>query len=191
MAGALNDGFRSRSTSNNTAPSGCWSRPSRSSVSRYQLPALPGDGLATGRCGSFSGTKEKGGRRHPFIHAHESETSLSLYLTPEMVDMTKAVDRRGSSSCRAPLRHLGGHVHAAAPLERGRGPLRHRDKGHPGGVVGKATTPPLRRPSGPWWRSCAISPWCRMRSWRPSRRQAAPRGDDDAAATRRSWPPTS
>jgi len=38
-----------------------------------------------------------------------------------------------------PLRHLGGLLSSPPPLERGRGPFRHRDQGHPGGVVGKAT----------------------------------------------------
>jgi len=95
MLGLWNDGSASRSTSTTTATSGCWSRPSSEFCKRYQLPGIYRVMDWHRAVREFFRTKEKAASTTPFIHADESETSLSLYLYPEMVDMARAVDTEG------------------------------------------------------------------------------------------------
>jgi len=86
-------------------------------------------------------TEEEGGPYEtPFIHADEVETSWSLALLPEMIDMSKAVDT-------VPIGFLPeGHVDKAGNLlhrpikwygQVGCGPI--EASAYPEGVVGKAT----------------------------------------------------
>ena len=61
---------------------------------------------------------ERGGQMGTnFVHADESETSLSLLLHPEMVDMNYAVDTEGKIlPARRPLRQIGRSVWSPEPL---------------------------------------------------------------------------
>jgi creatinine amidohydrolase/Fe(II)-dependent formamide hydrolase-like protein len=89
----------------------------------------------------FFRTKEYGGDYDTtFVHADESETSLGLYLFPEMVKMEYAVDTEGEAFLP------GGHMDTA--VDAFRRPSRWSEsEGHaaieiagtPEGVVGKAT----------------------------------------------------
>lgn len=140
MLGLWNDGFRKQIMINNHGQLWILESAVQEFCKRYQLPGIFRVMDWHRAVREFFRTKEQGGGFDtPFVHADESETSLSLYLTPEMVDMAYAVDTRSVSfmgdghfdtsvdAYRRPHRWSEGEGHAAIEI-----------RGTPEGVVGAA-----------------------------------------------------
>ena len=142
MLGLWNDGFRKQIMVNNHGQLWVLEAAVQEFCKRYQLPGVFRVMDWHRAVREFFRTKSQGGVfESPFVHADESETSLSLYLTPEMVDMAYAVDTQSKAllpnsghfdtsvdAYRRPHRWSEGEGHAAIEI-----------KGTPEGVVGLAT----------------------------------------------------
>ena len=141
MLGLWNDGFRKQIYVNNHGHLWMLESALQEFCKRYQLPGIYRVMDWHRAVREFFRTKEKGGEYDtPFIHADESETSLSLYLYPEMVDMRKAVDTESVQFLP------GGHFDTSVDMyarphrwSEGEGHFAIEIKGTPEGVVGKAT----------------------------------------------------
>ena len=141
MLGLWNDGFRKQIYVNNHGHLWMLESALQEFCKRYQLPGIYRVMDWHRAVREFFRTKERGGEYDtPFIHADESETSLSLYLTPEMVDMTKAVDTESVQFLP------GGHFDTSVDMytrphrwSEGEGHFAIEIKGTPEGVGGKAT----------------------------------------------------
>ena len=141
MLGLWNDGFRKQILLNNHGQLWVLESAIQQFTKRYQLPGIFRVIDWHRAVREFFRTKERGGKWDTnFVHADESETSLGLYLHPEMVDMDYAVDTEGKSYLpdghfdksvdpfSRPSRWSEGEGHAAIELA-----------GTPEGVVGKST----------------------------------------------------
>lgn len=141
MLGLWNDGFRKQIILNNHGQLWVLVSAIQEFQKRYQLPGYFRVIDWHRAVREFFRTKGQGGQYDtPFVHADESETSLGLYLFPEMVDMAYAVDTEGKSYL--PTGHMDTSVD---PYSR---PSRWSEaEGHiaielaatPEGVVGKPT----------------------------------------------------
>jgi creatinine amidohydrolase/Fe(II)-dependent formamide hydrolase-like protein len=140
MLGLWNDGFRKQIILNNHGQLWILEAAVQEFCKRYQLPGVFRVMDWHRAVREFFRTREQGGvYETPFIHADEAETSLSLFLYPDMVDMTYAVDTESVQllpgghfdtsvdAYRRPHRWSEGEGHAAIEL-----------KGTPEGVVGRA-----------------------------------------------------
>ncbi|HIQ06422.1 MAG TPA: creatininase family protein [Anaerolineae bacterium] len=141
MLGLWNDGFRKQIIVNNHGQLWVLEEAIHEFTKRYQLPGIYRVIDWHRAVREFFRTKEQGGEYDTtFVHADESETSLGLYLFPEMVKMEYAVDTEPVSflpgghldtsvdAYRRPCRWSEGEGHAAIEIA-----------GTPEGVVGKPT----------------------------------------------------
>jgi creatinine amidohydrolase len=141
MLGLWNDGFRKQILLNNHGQLWVLESAIQQFTKRYQLPGIFRVIDWHRAVREFFRTTERGGKWDTnFVHADESETSLGLYLHPEMVDMDYAVDTEGKSYLpdghfdksvdpfSRPSRWSEGEGHAAIELA-----------GTPEGVVGQST----------------------------------------------------
>lgn len=95
MLGLWNDGFRKQIIINNHGHLWMLESAIQGFVKKYQIPGIFRVIDWHRAVREFFRTKEYGGKFDtPFIHADEAETSLSLLLTPEMVDMRYAVNTK-------------------------------------------------------------------------------------------------
>lgn len=151
MLGLWNDGFRKQIIVNNHGQLWVLEGSVQEFCKRYQLPGVFRVLDWHRAVREFFRTTEQGGVFDtPFVHADEAETSLSLYLYPDMVDMAYAVDTeavqllpRGHfdtavDAYRRPHRWSEGEGHAAIEI-----------KGTPEGVVGSATRGDPRKAKRP------------------------------------------
>jgi creatinine amidohydrolase/Fe(II)-dependent formamide hydrolase-like protein len=151
MLGLWNDGFRKQIFINNHGHLWMLETAIQEFCKRYQLPGIYRVMDWHRAVREFFRTKERGGEYDtPFIHADESETSLSLFLYPEMVDMTRAVDTEGVQFLP------GGHFDTSVDMyqrphrwSEGEGHFAIEIKGTPEGVVGKATHADPRKAKRP------------------------------------------
>jgi creatinine amidohydrolase len=141
MLGLWNDGWRKQIIINNHGQLWVLEEALHEFCKRYQLPGIYRVIDWHRAVREFFNTKDEGGKWDTnFVHADESETSLGLYLFPEMVDMNYAVDASGISYLpdghldksvdpyRRPCKWSEGEGHAAIEIT-----------GTPEGVVGRAT----------------------------------------------------
>ena len=141
MLGLWNDGFRKQIIINNHGQLWILESALQEFMKKYQLPGIFRviDWHRASR--EFFFTKERGGDFDTnFVHADEAETSLSLYLYPEMVDMKYAVDTKAETYL--PDGHFGQSVDAVARPSRwseGEGQVAIEVKSTPEGVVGTPT----------------------------------------------------
>lgn len=141
MLGLWNDGFRKQIILNNHGQLWVLESAIQQFCKRYQLPGVYRVIDWHRAVREFFRTKQRGGKWDTnFVHADESETSLGLYLHPEMVDMAYAVDTEGKSWL--PDGHFDKSVD---PFSRpcrwseGEGQSAIEMAGTPEGVVGMAT----------------------------------------------------
>jgi creatinine amidohydrolase/Fe(II)-dependent formamide hydrolase-like protein len=98
MLGLWNDGFRKQLIVNNHGQLWMLESAVQEFMKRYQLPGIFRVIDWHRGVREFFRTTQRGGQMETnFVHADESETSLSLLLHPEMVDMSYAVDTQGKS----------------------------------------------------------------------------------------------
>jgi len=98
MLGLWNDGFRKQVIINNHGQLWALESAIQQFQKRYHLPGIFRVLDWHRAVREFFRTEQKGGKWDTnFVHADESETSLGLYLHPEMVDMDYAVDTEGKS----------------------------------------------------------------------------------------------
>ena len=141
MLGLWNDGFRKQIIINNHGQLWMLEAALQEFMKKYQLPGIFRviDWHRASR--EFFFTKERGGDWDTnFVHADEAETSLALFLFPEMVDMKFAVDTKGEAYL--PDGHFGQSVDAVARPSRwseGEGHAAIEIKSTPEGVVGSPT----------------------------------------------------
>jgi creatinine amidohydrolase/Fe(II)-dependent formamide hydrolase-like protein len=141
MLGLWNDGWRKQIILNNHGQLWVLEEALHEFCKRYQLPGIYRVIDWHRAVREFFNTKDEGGGWDTnFVHADESETSLGLYLFPEMVKMEYAVDAEGVSYLpdghldksvdpfRRPCKWSEGEGHAAIEIA-----------GTPEGVVGRAT----------------------------------------------------
>ncbi len=151
MLGLWNDGFRKQVIINNHGHLWMLEAAIHEFLKRYQLPGIfQVLDWHRGVREFFRTVDGGGGWDTPFIHADESETSLSLLLHSDMVDMTYAVDTESKNylptghfdtsvdSYRRPHRWSEGEGHAAIEI-----------RATPEGVVGKATRGEARKAKRP------------------------------------------
>ena len=140
MLGLWNDGFRKQIILNNHGQLWVLEAAIQQFEKRYQLPGIFRVIDWHRAVRQFFRTKDRGGVFDTnFVHAAESETSLGLFLCPELVDMDYAVNTQGKAYLpdghfdksvepfSRPSRWSEGQGHAAIELV-----------GTPEGVVGKA-----------------------------------------------------
>jgi len=141
MLGLWNDGFRKQIILNNHGHLWVLESAVQQFCKRYQLPGVFRVIDWHRAVREFFRTKERGGKWDTnFVHADESETSLGLYLHPEMVDMDYAVDTEGINYL--PDGHFDKSVDPFSRPSRwseGEGQMAIEIAGTPEGVVGKAT----------------------------------------------------
>ena len=141
MLGLWNDGFRKQILLNNHGQLWVLEAAIQQFTKRYQLPGLYRVIDWHRAVREFFRTTDRGGKWDTnFVHADESETSLGLYLHPEMVDMAYAVDTEGISYL--PDGHFDKSVDPFSRASRwseGEGQSAIELAGTPAGVVGKAT----------------------------------------------------
>ena len=151
MLGLWNDGFRKQIIVNNHGQLWMLESALQEFMKKYQLPGIfrVVDWHRAVREAFF--TKDRGGDYDTnFVHADEAETSLGLYLFPEMVDMKYAVDTKGETYL--PDGHFGTSVDPVARPSRwseGEGHFAIEVRSTPEGVVGsptKATAEKAKRP---------------------------------------------
>ena len=141
MLGLWNDGWRKQIILNNHGQLWVLEEALHEFCKRYQLPGIYRVIDWHRAVREFFNTKDEGGKWDTnFVHADESETSLGLYLFPDMVQMEHAVDAEGISflpdghldksvdPLRRPCRWSEGEGHAAIEIA-----------GTPEGVVGRPT----------------------------------------------------
>ena len=96
MLGLWNDGYRKQLILNNHGQLWVLESAIQEFQKRYQLPGIFRVLDWHRAVREFFYTKERGGPWNTnFIHAEEAETSLMLFLVPEMVDMAYAVNTQG------------------------------------------------------------------------------------------------
>ena len=96
MLGLWNDGFRKQIILNNHGHLWMLETTIQQFCKRYQLPGVFRVMDWHRAVREFFYTKDMGGHwGSDFVHAEEAETSLALYLFPEMVDMDYAVNTEG------------------------------------------------------------------------------------------------
>ncbi|MCD4738238.1 MAG: creatininase family protein [Anaerolineae bacterium] len=141
MLGLWNDGFRKQIIVNNHGQLWVLEAAIQQFQKRYQLPGIFRVIDWHRGVREFFRTTEGGGKWDThFVHADESETSLGLYLHPEMVDMDYAVDTEGKSYL--PEGHFDKSVDPFGRPSRwseGEGHFAIEIAATPEGVVGKAT----------------------------------------------------
>jgi creatinine amidohydrolase/Fe(II)-dependent formamide hydrolase-like protein len=141
MLGLWNDGWRKQIILNNHGQLWVLEEVIHEFCKRYQLPGIYRVIDWHRAVREFFNTRDQGGKWDTnFVHADESETSLGLYLFPEMVKMEYAVDAEGVSFLpdghldksvdpfRRPCKWSEGEGHAAIEIA-----------GTPEGVVGRPT----------------------------------------------------
>ena len=98
MLGLWNDGFRKQIILNNHGQLWVLEAALQEFTRRYQVPGVYRVMDWHRAVREFFRTKEMGGKFNTnFVHAAEAETSLMLYLMPDMVDMEYAVNTSGKS----------------------------------------------------------------------------------------------
>ncbi len=98
MLGLWNDGYRKQIILNNHGQLWVLESAVQQFQKRYQLPGIFRVIDWHRAVREFFYTKERGGPwGSDFVHAEEAETSLMLFLNPEMVDMEYAVNTKGKS----------------------------------------------------------------------------------------------
>jgi creatinine amidohydrolase/Fe(II)-dependent formamide hydrolase-like protein len=141
MLGFWNDGFRKQILINNHGHLWMLESAIQQFMKRYHLPGIFRVIDWHRAVREFFRTTEKGGKWDTnFVHADESETSLGLFLHPEMVDMRYAVDTEGKSYL--PDGHFDKSVDPFGRPSRwseGEGHFAIEIAATPEGVVGKAT----------------------------------------------------
>ena len=141
MLGLWNDGFRKQVIINNHGQLWVLESAIQEFQKRFQLPGIFQVLDWHRGVREMFRTKERGGGWDTnFVHADESETSLALYLFPDMVDMTKAVDTEGRTYL--PEGHFDKSVDPFGRPHRwseGEGHFAIEMSATPEGVVGKAT----------------------------------------------------
>ena len=141
MLGLWNDGFRKQIIINNHGQLWMLESAMQEFLKRYQLPGIFRVIDWHRAVREFFRTKESAASMTPtFVHADEAETSLGLYLFPEMVDMSAAVDTEGKAYL--PDGHFDKSVDPFARPSRwseGEGHFAIEIKATPEGVVGKPT----------------------------------------------------
>ena len=141
MLGLWNDGFRKQIYINNHGHLWMLESAIQQFQKRYQLPGIFRVLDWHRAVREFFRTKPKGGKWDTnFVHADESETSLGLFLHPEMVDMRYAVDTEGISYL--PDGHFDKSVDPFGRPSRwseGEGHFAIEIAATPEGVVGQAT----------------------------------------------------
>jgi len=141
MLGLWNDGFRKQIIVNNHGQLWMLESALQEFLKRYQLPGIFQVLDWHRAVREFFRPAEQGGEYDtPFVHADEAETSLALYLFPEMVDMRYAVDTKGKTYL--PEGHFDTSVDAYQRPHRwseGEGHAAIEIKATPEGVVGLAT----------------------------------------------------
>lgn len=140
MLGLWNDGFRKQIILNNHGHLWVLESAVQQFQKRYQLPGIFRVIDWHRAVREFFRTIGRGGKWETnFVHADESETSLGLFLFPEMVDMDYAVDTEGKSYL--PEGHFDKSVDPFGRPSRwseGEGHFAIEIKATPEGVVGKA-----------------------------------------------------
>jgi len=140
MLGLWNDGFRKQLIVNNHGQLWVLESAIQEFQKRYQLPGIFRVIDWHRGVREFFRPVERGGKMDTnFVHADESETSLSLLLHPEMVDMNYAVDTEGKAYL--PEGHFDKSVDPYARPSRwseGEGHFAIEIAATPEGVVGKA-----------------------------------------------------
>ena len=140
MLGLWNDGFRKQVIINNHGHLWMLESAIQQFQKRYQLPGIFRVLDWHRGVREFFRPSERGGQMSTnFVHADESETSLSLLLHPEMVDMDYAVDTEGKSYL--PEGHFDKSVDPYGRPSRwseGEGHFAIEIAATPEGVVGKA-----------------------------------------------------
>lgn len=140
MLGLWNDGFRKQLIVNNHGQLWMLESAVQEFQKRYQLPGVYRVIDWHRGVREFFRTNERGGQIGTnFVHADESETSLSLLLHPDMVDMDYAVNTEGKSYL--PDGHFDKSVDPFARPSRwseGEGHFAIEIAATPEGVVGNA-----------------------------------------------------
>jgi creatinine amidohydrolase len=140
MLGLWNDGFRKQLIVNNHGQLWMLESAVQEFQKRYQLPGIFRVIDWHRGVREFFRPVERGGQMTThFVHADESETSLSLLLHPDMVDMDYAVDTEGKSYL--PDGHFDKSVDPFGRPSRwseGEGHFAIEIAATPEGVVGKA-----------------------------------------------------
>ena len=151
MLGLWNDGFRKQIIVNNHGQLWILESAVQEFEKRYQLPGIFRVLDWHRGVREMFRTKERGGGWETnFVHADESETSLALYLFPEMVDMKKAVDTEPRGYL--PDGHFDKSVDPFGRPHRwseGEGHFPIEIAGTPEGVVGKAKSGDARKAMRP------------------------------------------
>jgi creatinine amidohydrolase len=141
MLGLWNDGFRKQIIVNNHGQLWVLESAIQEFQKRYQLPGIFRVIDWHRAVREMFRTKDRGGAWDTnFVHADESETSLALYLFPEMVNMQYAVDTEGKAYL--PDGHFDKSVDPFQRPQRwseGEGHFAIEIAATPEGVVGKAT----------------------------------------------------
>ena len=147
MLGLWNDGFRKQIIVNNHGQLWVLESAIQEFQKRYQLPGIFRVlDWHRGVREMFRTRDAGGGWDTTFVHADESETSLALYLFPEMVDMKYAVDTEPRGYL--PDGHFDKSVDPYGRPHRwseGEGHFPIEIAGTPEGVVGKATRGEARK----------------------------------------------
>jgi creatinine amidohydrolase len=141
MLGLWNDGFRKQIILNNHGQLWVLESAIQEFQKKYQLPGYFRVIDWHRAVREFFATKEQGGQLDtPFVHADESETSFSLLLFPEMVDMEYAVETEAVNFL--PRDHMDNSVdgfHRPSRWSEAEGHIAIEIKATPEGVVGKPT----------------------------------------------------
>jgi creatinine amidohydrolase/Fe(II)-dependent formamide hydrolase-like protein len=151
MFGLWNDGFRKQIIINNHGQLWVLESALQEFQKRYQLPGIYRVMDWHRAVREMWRTKDAGGVWDTnFVHADESETSLALYLFPDMVDMKYAVDTEPRAYL--PDGHFDKSVDPFGRPHRwseGEGHFPIEIAGTPEGVVGKATHGDARKAMRP------------------------------------------
>ncbi|UCC85694.1 MAG: creatininase family protein [Anaerolineales bacterium] len=151
MLGLWNDGFRKQILLNNHGQLWMLESAIQQFQKRYHLPGIFRVIDWHRAVREMFRTKERGGGWDTnFVHADESETSLGLFLFPDMVDMEYAVDTEGK--VYLPDGHFDKSVDPFSRPSRwseGEGHFAIELAATPEGVVGKATHADARKAKRP------------------------------------------
>lgn len=151
MLGLWNDGFRKQILINNHGHLWMLESTIQQFQKRYQLPGVFRVLDWHRAVREFFYTEERGGGYGSnFVHAEEAETSLALYLFPEMVEMDLAVNTSGKSYL--PDGHFDTSVdpyHRPSRWSEGEGHFAIELVATPEGVVGNAADAEARKAKRP------------------------------------------
>jgi creatinine amidohydrolase/Fe(II)-dependent formamide hydrolase-like protein len=151
MLGLWNDGFRKQILINNHGHLWMLESAIQQFQKRYHLPGIFRVMDWHRAVREMFSTKERGGDWDTnFVHADESETSLSLYLHPDMTNMEYAVDTEGKTYL--PDGHFDKSVDPFSRPSRwseGEGHFAIELAATPEGVVGQATHGQARKAKRP------------------------------------------